>query len=184
MDKKGELTVFCGSMFAGKSTALLAAGERHQLAGREVMYIKPDIDTRYSADEIVTHNKLSVKAHIRNTEETILFAYAETGADVVLIDEVQFFDTELVNDCLYLMEKGVKVYCAGLDLDYNNTPFETVMRLMGHADSVQKVKAVCAGCGDDAHVTFKHSESNYRLEIGSKEIYTPFCRACYIINRR
>lgn len=178
---KAELTVNTGGMFSGKSTELLRQGQRHLLAGHEVIYVKPDIDNRYSEDEVVTHDGQKVQAiRVQTDGKALPFPkwVRLYRADVILIDEVQFFSEGFIDDIQDLLEEGKVVYCSGLDMDYTGRPFEVTAHLMAMADKVNKFNAVCSNCGDDAYVTVKRNDSKYRIELGSQDIYKPVCRQC------
>lgn len=176
---KPYLELFVGGMFAGKTSALLAKGKRHEIAGHRVLYVKPSMDDRYSASKIVTHDGTGRCSKVMSALEIQSEVY-QVDADVVVIDEVQFFGVEIVDEIKELLNQGKAVYCSGLDLDYTGEPFEITMRLMGYANRVNKLTAVCTGCGDNAYVTAKVSGSNYRLEVGGVEKYRPLCRSCYL----
>lgn len=186
-----KLVVNVGGMFSGKSTELLRQGERHMRAGHNVVFIKPKTDNRYSDTEIVTHNGQSVMANIADPAESIL-KYAEEGTDVVLIDEVQFFTKRIIPSIWCLLDRGISVYCSGLDMDFLGDGFETVNELMAIADEVNKLHAVCKHCGEDAVMSAKKnfhdfSQAHERVELGSDDLYIPLCRQCYIkfmANRR
>lgn len=177
----GKLTVNCGSMYSGKSSELLRQGERHLLAGHKVVFIKPAIDLRYAEDEIVTHTGARVEA-IRVREIDRIDTITQVlEADVVLIDEVQFFDNWLSMQIMELLDKGKEVYCSGLDMDFMGEPFSLTADLMARADVVNKFKAVCAGCGADATYSGKTNKASKekRIELGAKELYIPLCRKCF-----
>lgn len=178
------LTVNTGSMFSGKSTMLINQGEKHVKAGQGVIYIKPSLDNRYSEDEIVTHDGLKVKALSLDINVRLTDAINPKEVDVVLIDEVQFFNKRIVNSIWWLLSEGVRVYASGLDLNFLGDGFETTNELMAVADKVNKLKAVCEECGQDAVITGKRnfSEDIEEVEIiklGAKETYIPLCRKCW-----
>jgi len=182
---RGKLTVNTGSMFSGKSSELLRQGERHMLAGHKVVFLKPAIDLRYCKDEIVTHTGAKVEAiRVRGIDRIDTMAQV-SEADIVLIDEVQFFDGWLAMQILELIRKGKLVYVSGLDMDFMGEPFSLVADLMARADVVNKFKAVCAGCGADATFSGKTSKDKIRarIELGAKELYIPLCRECYSIKK-
>lgn len=178
---QAKLVVNVGSMFSGKSTELQRQGKRHMIAGHQVVYLKPKMDNRYSEREVVTHDGLSAPALPIHTDRMMTYGtYCKVReADVVLVDEVQFFTMAMVRSIETLLKEGKTVYVSGLDMDYQGKPFDVVSYLMGIADQVHKIKAVCADCGNDAYVTAKTSGSNDRLELGSADIYKPVCRPCY-----
>lgn len=177
-----KLTVFTGSMFASKSSALISQGERHSIAGRKVIYCKPEQDTRYSETSIITHNGDTVGAITIpdfSLMLDVLTCVKVFEADVILIDEAQFFGASLVHNVKRLLERGKVVYVAGLDMDHSGKPFETTARLMALADEVTKLKAVCSVCGEDSYISAKTGGTDERIELGSKELYKPMCRSCY-----
>lgn len=173
-----KLVVNCGGMFSGKSTELMRQGERHMIAGHNIVFVKPLIDNRYSNDEIVNHKGQKVKAINVKDGNSLLEMKDIIEADVVLIDEVQFIDN-VVEAIKTLLQLKKTVYCSGLDMDYKGDPFETVATLMAMAEEVNKFHAVCSGCGEDALFSHKTNESKERIELGEKDIYIPLCRKCY-----
>lgn len=178
------LTVNTGSMFSGKSTMLINQGEKHVKAGQRVIYLKPSLDNRYSEDEIVTHDGLKVKALNVEVAARLTDVINPREVDVVLIDEAQFFNKRIVNSIWWLLSEGVRVYASGLDLNFLGDGFETTNELMAVADKVNKLKAVCEECGQDAVITgkrnFSEVEGNSQvIELGAKETYIPLCRKCW-----
>lgn len=186
---KPKLVLSVGGMFAGKSTELLRQGEKHMIAGHKVVYLKPEIDDRYSVDEIVTHDGKRVKAlTIRNLELSMYSIYVAEEvkeADVILIDEIQFFKDSFIDWINGYLEAGKVVYVAGLDMDYSGEPFNITAQLMAMADDVTKYKAVCRDCGSDAYVSsrtrvLKENPSVIkRIDLGSQDKYKPVCRDCF-----
>lgn len=172
-----KLVVNCGGMFSGKTSALIQQGERYlrKKAG-SVVYVKPADDVRYSENEIVTHNRIKVEA--MNMPKSGL-GYIVGKYDIILIDEIQFFDKTVIEDIKALLRAGKTVHVAGLDMDYKGEPFEIVCYLMGLADEVNKFKAVCEECGEDATYSLKIIDSDERIEIGGVESYSARCRKCF-----
>ncbi|MEH6872618.1 thymidine kinase [Bacillus safensis] len=169
-----------GSMFAEKSTALQRHGKRYMLAGKKVVFLKPSIDNRYSEDSIVTHDGKKVDAiniQITNKGEMCIPFHLLNEADVVCIDEVQFFPSQMIEHIERLIEQGKKVFAAGLDMDRYGKPFGIVPYLMAKADHVIKHHAVCVFCGEDAWVSLEVSnDSNTQVKVGND--YKPACRQC------
>jgi thymidine kinase len=176
------LTVITGGMFAEKSTELQRRGKRLKRAGKRVAYFKPEMDTRYSKDKIVTHDGAEVdainiahNAPIRITSREYFDNY-----DVFLIDEVQFFNSHILTAIQTLLLNGKTVIVAGLDMDFKAHPFFIVASLMIVAEEVVKLHAVCTECGSDAWVTAKKKTyPSPRIELGSDDLYYPLCRNCY-----
>ncbi len=174
----GWIEVICGPMFSGKSEELIRRLRRAIIAGQRVQVFKPVIDDRYSKDEIVSHSELKLKAiPVRNSRE--LLDKLDGRTEVIGIDEVQFFDSEIVKLVERLANIGKRVIVAGLDLDYKAEPFEIVMKLMALAEDVTKTLAVCSKCGAPASRTQRLLPSKERIVVGAADIYEPRCRMCY-----
>lgn len=176
---KMTLTVIGGGMFAEKTTELQRRGRRLKRAGKRVAYFKPAMDTRYSENEIVTHDGAKVGAININENAPLQLTSREyfENYDVFLIDEVQFFHSHIMTAIETLLREGKTVIVAGLDLDFKGQPFFKMGALMLMAENVVKLHAVCSECGDDAWVS--HKENNgQRIQLGTDE-YTPMCRKCF-----
>lgn len=175
----GKLVVNTGSMFSGKSTELLRQGERHILSGKKVVYLKSAIDNRYQAGKINTHAGYSYEAIKVSVEESILMPEV-LEAEVILIDEIQFFKDQVIEDIKALVGMNKFVYVSGLDMDAKGKPWQTTMYLMAIADDVQKFKAICVHCGADAYISAKKIDidSETIIDVGSYDKYMPLCRDC------
>jgi thymidine kinase len=95
------------------------------------------------------------------------------------IDEAQFFDMGIVEVANELARRGIRVICAGLDMDFKGVPFGPMPALMAIADDVYKTHAICVHCGDLAYVSHRTVSSDKRVLLGETESYEPLCRACY-----
>jgi thymidine kinase len=180
--KVGRLELYVGGMYASKSTALHRQGKRHLLAGRKVVYIKPNIDGRYGNDVVATHDgekNKAISVHFSKNHLEDITRFPEVlEADVVCIDEIQFFPTSITKLIDKLIYSGKTVYCSGLDLDKEAVPFETTMLLMAKAEKVTKLQAVCSDCGEDSWITVATVEMQGRVNIGNN--YKPVCRKCSV----
>jgi thymidine kinase len=176
---QGSIEVICGSMFSGKTEELIRRMKRAQIAKLEVEIFKPLIDTRYAAAEVVSHDKNSINSTAVESSSTILLL--GTQAQVVGIDEAQFFDDNLPEVCNILANKGIRVIVAGLDMDFKGRPFGPVPALMAIAEHVTKVHAVCVCCGAPANYSYRTSSKEGKVLIGEKESYEPRCRNCYYL---
>lgn len=174
-----KLVLTVGCMFAGKSTALIAQGVKHDLAGQKIVYVKPQLDNRYSENEIVTHDKLSVTAVAVSNDDSLLSIPDVANADVILIDEIQFFTEKFINEIDSIVTAGKTVYCSGLDTDFQAVPFPVTAHIMAIADEVTKLKAVCSDCGKEAGFSARTVANGDRVLLGSKDMYKPVCRACH-----
>ncbi len=175
--KVGWIEVICGSMFSGKTEELIRRLRRAQIARQEVAIFKPQIDIRYSEDHIVSHNQQKILSRAVKSPQEIL-QYAE-HAQVVGIDEAQFFDNTLVEVCRQLADAGKRVIVAGLDKDYRGVPFEPIPQLLCEAEYITKTLAICVKCGNPASYTQRIAKSSERVLLGATDIYEARCRACY-----
>ncbi|MCD6551460.1 thymidine kinase [Thermotoga sp.] len=175
----GKLTVITGPMYSGKTTELLSFVEIYRLGRKEVAVFKPEIDNRYHSTMIVSHSGDGVEAFAIKKSKEIL-EYIDQKTKGVFIDEVQFFDTELFDVVKELLDKGIDVFCAGLDLTHKQNPFETTSLLLSLADTVIKKKAVCHRCGEyNATLTLKIAGGEEEIDVGGQEKYIAVCRNCY-----
>lgn len=178
---EGKLTVICGPMFAGKTTELLRVGKRYSLAKKNVVYIKPNMDNRYSENDIVTHVGEKVAAISIDINSTVISSMPQViAADVVLIDEIQFFSSITKDSIHHLVKLGKKVYVSGLDLTADEEGFSLVGELMLLADEVRKISAVCSMCGNDAARSYKkNGDKSAKIELGADDMYAAVCKRCY-----
>jgi thymidine kinase len=176
----GSIEVVCGSMFSGKTEELIRRLKRAQIAKLSVEIFKPKTDIRYDETAVVSHDLNSIHSTPVDHSSAILLYGA--NAQIVGIDEAQFFDEELPEVCMKLANKGVRVIVAGLDMDFTGKPFGPMPALMAIADDVTKVHAVCVKCGGTALFSYRLVENKNQLLVGEKESYEPRCRVCYNCN--
>ena len=173
----GRIEVVCGSMFSGKTEELIRRMRRAQFARQKVEIFKPSIDTRYSEEEVVSHDRNAIPSTPIDASAQILLL--ATDIDVVGIDEAQCFDEGLVDVCNELANRGVRVIVAGLDMDYKGVPFGPIPSLCAIADEVTKVHAICVRCGALAYVSHRKISNDRRVLLGETDEYEPLCRECY-----
>ena len=176
--KRGRIEVICGSMFSGKTEELIRRMRRAEFARQNVEIFKPSVDTRYSIEEVVSHDHRTIKSTVIDSSSSILLL--SSNIDVVGIDEAQFFDDGLVDICNELASQGIRVIVAGLDIDYRGVPFGPMPALCAIADEVTKVHAICVRCGDLAYISHRIVAREKRVLIGEKDHYEPLCRRCYL----
>lgn len=150
--KNGKLEVVCGSMFSGKTEELIKRLKRAMFKKQSIQVFKHGADSRYSSNFIFSHtgNKIS-SLPIQSSSEIIDSVSDET--EIIGIDEIQFFDMDIILAMDYLVRRGKNVIVAGLDLDFRGIPFGPMPYLMAIADEVTKLKAVCCKSGQDAYVS-------------------------------
>ena len=182
--KQGSIELICGSMFSGKSEELIRRIRRAQYGKQNIIVFKPAIDNRYSKETIMTHNGNSINAHPVKSLTDIIEKLTPT-IDVVGIDEVQFFEKEIVDLVSQLADQGYRVILAGLDTNFRGEPFGVMPELMALSESVTKLNAICPQCGADASRTQRLIDgkpANYDdpiIKIGAAESYEPRCRKCH-----
>ncbi|HLR81341.1 MAG TPA: thymidine kinase [Bacillota bacterium] len=181
MKQSGWLEVICGSMFSGKSEELIRRLRRAQYGKLSVAVFKPMIDNRYADDSVVSHNGTSIIAHpIKKAEE--IFQRIDDSTDVVGIDEVQFFDEQIISITDELANRGIRVIVAGLDTDFRGVPFGPMPKLIAMSEAVTKLNAICPICGSPASRTQRlingkpASFDDPIIMVGASESYEPRCR--------
>ena len=164
-------------MFSGKTEELIRRARRAQFAGQRVIIVKPEIDKRYDDINIVSHNATSLPGIVTATADQIVLM---TGnAEVVCIDEAQFFDNRLINVADTLANNGKRVIIAGLDMDFEGKPFEPMPELLAIAEYVTKLHAICAESGMPANYSQRVVKSDKRILVGESEAYEPRARHCF-----
>ncbi|HOV98072.1 MAG TPA: thymidine kinase, partial [Bacteroidota bacterium] len=144
----GWIEVICGCMFSGKTEELIRRLRRAQIARQKIAVFKPMIDTRYSSSHIVSHSDQSLNSIL--VKEAREIQENTQDAQVIGIDEAQFFGDELVDVCESLANEGKRVIVAGLDQDYRGKPFGPIPSLLAVAEYITKTLAICAVCGNPA----------------------------------
>ena len=175
--QKGWIEVVCGSMFSGKTEELIRRLRRAEFAHQRVEIFKPQIDVRYSEDEVVSHNHSTIRSTPVESPQQILLMSSEV--DVVGVDEAQFFDDSIVEVVQTLANRGIRVIIAGLDTDFLGKPFGPMPALMAVAEDIQKVHAICVRCGSPANHSHRLSKNDQLVVLGEKDVYEPLCRHCF-----
>lgn len=176
----GCIEVVCGPMFSGKTEELIRRVRRAQIARQKVQIFKPAIDDRYHETKVVSHSSQSIEATPVSGSIEILKRLLDSTR-IVAIDEVQFFDENIIQVVRKLARRGVRVICAGLDQDYKGQPFGPIPHLLAIADDVRKITAICTICGHPASKTFRKVEvnSDEQVLVGETESYEARCRTHY-----
>jgi len=190
--KKGRLEIICGSMFSGKTEELLRRLRRSEYAKQNVITIKHIIDNRKGSECIASHDgRKRLAFAIEDAPVSIekILELANKNVDVVGLDELHFFPKEIIPVICALVDKGKRVICSGLDLDFRGEPFGVVPTLLAMADSVLKLKAICVVCGEEAHHTQRlvnGKPAKYTdpvVVVGAQECYQARCRECFVIDK-
>ncbi|MCC6458642.1 MAG: thymidine kinase [Caldilineaceae bacterium] len=186
----GWIELVCGSMFSGKTEELLRRIRRAEIARRQVQLFKPTIDHRYGLERVASHSGLAREdaAVVRNASE--ILALAQESADIIAIDEIQFFDWTIADVCSTLANSGKRVIGAGLDQDFRGEPFGPMPLLLALAERVDKLHAICVVCGAEASRTqrlINGRPARYDdpiILVGGSESYEARCRACHEVPGR
>ena len=176
-ERRGWLEVICGSMFSGKTEELIRRLKRARIANLKVEIFKPAVDVRYHEKNIISHDENSVSSQPIDHSGSILTL--ANGADVIGIDEAQFFDEQLPAVCDELALRGVRVIAAGLDMDFMQQPFGQMPALLAKAEYITKLHAICMQCGNIANYSYRKIPAPEQLLLGKKDIYEPRCRVCF-----
>ena len=172
----GSIEVICGSMFSGKTEELIRRLKRAKIANQKIQIFKPSLDSRNN-EYIESHDKNRIKSLTVKTSYDVY----DIGKDfdVIGIDEVQFFDDEIVSVCNSLANNGVRVIAAGLDMDYLGNPFGPMPNLMAIAEYVTKVHAVCSKTGNIANYSYRKNKEDSIILIGEKDEYEALSREIF-----
>lgn len=184
--QKGWLEVITGPMFAGKSEELIRRVKTLSYTKMKIIAFKPAIDDRYDKTAIASHDGAKYEAYAIKNAQSILELVKE-DAQVVAIDEIQFFDMSIVKICEELADRGIRVIAAGLDLDFKGEPFGPMPELLARAEFVTKLSAVCTVCGCAATRTQRLIDGKPAdfndpiIKVGAKENYEARCRKHHIV---
>lgn len=179
--QKGWVEVITGPMFAGKSEELIRRVTTLSYAHKKIVAFKPALDDRYDRSKIASHAGRMYEAHaIQKAEEILDFVKPDT--QVVAIDEVQFFHAPIVQIIESLANHGIRVICAGLDMDFRGEPFGPMPELLARAEIVTKLEASCTVCGCGATRSQRIIDGKPAkydepiVAVGAKESYQARCR--------
>lgn len=177
-----SIHLILGPMFSGKTTELMRWLERAEIAGRRVLTVRYQGDARYSESAIATHTGGQRSAVSGFTLQQIMRCDAFATADVIGIDEGQFFD-DIAERSLEFVRLGKTLIIAALNGTYERRPWSTISNLLPCVDRVSHLTAVCMRCGADAPFTgimIAHAtDSDHAIRIGGKETYHALCGACW-----
>ena len=185
----GFIEVVCGCMFAGKTEEIIKRIRVLEYAKKNVVAIKPTIDNRYSESQRASHAGNFTKCVCVKPDDMDFFKglIDDKSVDVVVIEEVQFFDFEIVDICEKLALAKKRVIVCGLDMDFKGEPFKVTAALLAKAEFVTKLSAVCQVCGAPATRTQRLIDGKPAkyddpiVLVGASECYQARCRKCHQI---
>jgi thymidine kinase len=174
----GWIEVICGPMFSGKSEELIRRLRRAVIARKRVQVFKPQLDDRYSLDEIVSHGDMRMKSEVIQKPQEILDKL-DWRTEVLGIDEANFLGPDLIDVATRLADSGKQVILSGLDTDYMGRPFPPIPELLCLAESITKTLAICMRCGNPAKHTQRLIASDELIVVGAAGMYEARCRRCF-----
>ncbi len=186
---QGRLEVITGPMFCGKTDELLRRLRRAIIAKQKIQVFKPGFDIRYSSEKVTSHAGNEYNAHpVENISEvpTLLL----DDVTLVAIDEAQFFGEQIIDVTQALVDKGIRVIVAGLDMDFRGEPFGQMPVLLAQAEIVDKLHAICMVCGEEATRTQRLVDGNPAyyddpiIIVGASEMYEARCRIHHQVPRK
>lgn len=175
--KAGWIEVVCGSMFSGKTEELIRRLRRAEFAKMKVEIFKPRVDNRYHDSDVVSHDQTSIRSTVIDHSSQLLLLTGDV--EVIGIDEAQFFDMGLPEVCNQLANQGIRVICAGLDMDYLGRPFGPMPNLLAIAEFVTKVHAICVETGNLAQYSYRLADGDSLVQLGEKDSYVPLSREAF-----
>lgn len=175
--QNGWIEVICGSMFSGKTEELIRRLRRAEFANQKILLFKPKTDNRYASNAVISHKGSSLDSLVIEKAADVFNFWQNER--IVAFDEAQFFDEGILEVSKKLADSGVRVLCAGLDMDFQGNGFGPMPFLMASAEYVTKVHAICVSCGNLAYISHRTVASKEQVLVGAIEKYEPLCRACY-----
>ena len=186
--RSGWIEVISGSMFSGKTEELLRRLRRSEIAGQSVAVYTPAIDDRYGETTIGSHTGRQWEATVVDNEgDGPLDILDDDPAEVVAIDEANFFSNALIEVCNALADRGSRVIVSGTDQTFRGDPFEPLPQLMATAEYVDKLQAICSVCGEPASRNQRLIEGepahvdDPTILVGAEESYEARCRDCHVL---
>lgn len=181
-----SLHLIVGPMFAGKSTELIRRFRMHRFMGQRILVVNHVWNQRYNSSQVTTHDLLQIEHDLLHTTDrlaSILTYPGLEGIDTIFIEELQFFEdaydvvTHLVDTC------GKQVIASGLDGSAEREPMGDVLRLVPHADTVNRVVALCQVCRDGTPGIFSSrlvSDTTAVVDVGAADKYEALCRRHFL----
>lgn len=190
----GKITTITGPMFSGKTTELLRIKSREEIAKRHSFVFKPKLDNRYSDKEIINHNGIKEEAIVVESSFEILkiieeYLFSGRNKEMplinIFIDEVQFFNSDVLEVIITISKKGINVFSCGLNQTFEGKPFpfkdnkDHIGTLMALSDYLIHLDAVCNNCGEAATKTYRLGDSKETVVLGGTEKYQARCTKCF-----
>ncbi|MDD6394808.1 MAG: thymidine kinase [Firmicutes bacterium] len=175
-----------GAMGSSKTAQALITKFNYEERGMKVWLIKPSIDDRDGIDEVSSRIGLHQKCRTIYPDDRIWELFGrQSGIDVIITDECQFFTPEQIDDLRRIVDEcNLPVLCFGLRTDFRTRLFPGSARLFEVADSITEIKTIC-DCGSKAIVNARISPDGRiithgeQVMVGGNESYKAMCHACW-----
>lgn len=169
-----SFTVFCGPMMSSKTTRLLAAVDRFRYKNLNVLAFKPNMDRRYTPDEISTHNGGKIKAIVVSSGDEIVRYSQLVKPDVIAVDEAFMIDGS-AEALIQLFREGITIVVSSIEMSSSCNVFLEIEKMLPWATCIEKCAAVCVTCGEDAYYTHRKIADLAEIAVGGAELYEPRC---------
>lgn len=177
MSENGCLEVILGPMFSGKTTALI---QQYNSNESNIVAINFSGDKRYHESKLSTHDLKMIECVNSNELLPLKTNNEILQASTILINEGQFFPDLVQFVSLMVDIHKKKVIVCGLDSDFQRNKFGVILDLIPLCDKVTKLKGKCNDCNNESIFSYRLSEEEEQVVIGSNN-YIPLCRNCYLI---
>ena len=190
-----KLYFYYASMNAGKSALLLQTAFNYRERGMDVSLWTAAVDNRPAFGAINSRIGLTSDAQRFSPETDIAAQVRKEVADrgpsdpqlaCVLVDEAQFLSPAQVWQLARLTDRhDIPVICYGLRTDFRGDLFPGSAALLGLADKLIELKAVCH-CGSKATMNQRVDaqgrpvSEGAQTEIGGNERYVAGCRRHFV----
>lgn len=184
----GRIEVIAGCMFAGKTNTLIERIGKAQVLGKSTVVFKPVTDTRSDDGVSTTHDGRTIPTRSIDPEDMGSLREHIGVTDVVGVDEVNFFDSAIVDVVQEMADSGVEVILAGLNQTFRGEPFAPMNDLMAIADKVELKDAFCLTCM--SHRATRNQRlidgepapyESPTILVGGSESYEARCRRCHVV---
>ena len=191
MNNYNTLKLYIGCMFSGKSTSLMNEFTKYSVITDNIIIVNHSFDTKRRSmriengiGKLITHNNKSCPALIISHLSELPNFEKYENADIVIIDEGQFFDDLypfLKNELCKKFNVKKHFIVGGLSNDFNMESMGDMTKLIPLADNICHLNAFCIKCKDGSSASFTKrlvSDSSSIL-VGKEDIYSSVCRFHY-----
>ncbi len=182
----GRIELIIGPMYASKSSELIKIANRYKCIGKNILAINHILNNRYGTNNISTHDKyiLDNCIHLDKLNSLLDSNYHNLyiEAEIIIIEELQFF-SDAFDFITHAADIDNKIIiAAGLNGDFNRSPFGDILRLIPHAEKITKLSALCKYCSDGTNAHFSKlivNKIDGQIMIGGNDKYEAVCRKHY-----